>query len=116
MLDNLEIWNLSMNLAVKIYNITKSFPIEEKFSLVDQMRRASISIASNIAEGKSRNTVKDFKHFLYLSRGSLNEVFTQIELANRINYINEEDYKELISSINELNAKLNNFIKYLNSK
>jgi four helix bundle protein len=90
--EKLKVWQHSMDLAAKVYEITDKFPKHEMYSLADQMRRAAVSIPSNIAEGKGRRTTKDFIHFLYVARGSLNELSTQIKLAKRIGYLTPEDY------------------------
>ena len=96
--EKLQVWQSAMNLAAKVYEITDKFPKHEIYSLADQMRRAAVSIPSNIAEGKGRRTTKDFIHFLYVARGSLNELATQIKLAKRIRYLTPEDYSALITN------------------
>ncbi len=78
---NLNLWQISMQLAKETYTVTKSFPGEEKFGLVQQMRRAVVSIPSNIAEGAARQGKKEFKNFLNVARGSLSELDTHLELA-----------------------------------
>ena len=80
------------------------------------MRRAAVSIPSNIAEGKGRRTTKDFIHFLYVARGSLNELATQIKLAKRIGYLTPEDYSALIAETDIVRLKLGAFINYLRNK
>ena len=86
------------------------------YSLADQMRRAAVSIPSNIAGGKGRRTTKDFIHFLYVARGSLNELATQIKLAKRIGYLTPEDYSALIAETDIVRMKLGAFINYLRKK
>ncbi len=83
---DLDVWKLSVDLAETIYRITARFPRAELFTLTTQMRRAAVSIPSNIAEGRSRNSTREFLHFLSISRGSLAELETQIELAIRLGY------------------------------
>ena len=84
---DLTVWNKSIDLVKKIYKLTKIFPNEEKFGLSNQMRRASVSIPSNIAEGSSRNTNKGFKQFIYIAKGSLCELETQIIISKELNYV-----------------------------
>jgi len=74
MYENLDVWKEPTNLAVQIYQVTKNFPKEEIWGITSQMRRASISISSNIAEGSGRKSKKDFKQFVHMASGSLNEV------------------------------------------
>ncbi|HXG83917.1 MAG TPA: four helix bundle protein [Pyrinomonadaceae bacterium] len=85
-------WQKSMDLVVMIYDVTKSFPAEEKFGLVSQMRRAAVSAPSNISEGAAGRSNQQFKSFLETAVGSLNEPSTQLELAFRIGYLSEEDH------------------------
>ncbi len=84
-----------MNLTERVYKVTASFPDEEKFGLVAQLRRSMVSVPSNIAEGAGRNSSKQFVHFLNISRGSLNEAHTQLELANRLNFLPNDIFSEL---------------------
>lgn len=84
---DLNVWKESMNLVTEVYIITKSFPKEEQFSLVSQMRRAAVSIPSNIAEGAARRGNKEFKQFLYIALGSLAELETQLMIAEKLEYV-----------------------------
>ena len=86
---NLIAWKKSMDLAVAIYEITKEFPKEEVYALTSQLRRAAVSVPSNIAEGAADRTSQQFSNFLSNSIGSLNEIDTQIELALRLGYLSE---------------------------
>jgi four helix bundle protein len=83
---DLEVWRLGVELAETVYRLTARFPKAELFCLTSQMRRAAVSIPSNIAEGRARTSSREFLHFLSISRGSLAELETQLELANRLNY------------------------------
>jgi four helix bundle protein len=83
---DLLVWQRAMELSVAIYELTKSFPVEERFGLTNQLRRASVSIPSNIAEGFGRGTRKEYKQFLCVARGSALEVQTQLELAHRLSF------------------------------
>jgi four helix bundle protein len=82
----LDVWKLSMDLVEEIYKITKSFPDEEKFGIISQMRRAAVSIPSNIAEGAARKSDKEFIQFLYNALGSLSELETQFQIAIRLDF------------------------------
>jgi four helix bundle protein len=90
---DLTVYKISIDLVAAVYNLTKNFPVEERFGLTSQLRRAAVSIPSNIAEGAARNSKKEFIRFLYISLGSLAEVETQMEIAGRLNFISEN--KEL---------------------
>ena len=87
---DLEVWQRGMDLVELVYALTKPFPSDERFGLTAQLRRAAISIPSNIAEGWGRGTRKDYVHFLRIARSSLLEVETQIIAAHRLGYIAEE--------------------------
>ena len=84
---NLRVWGISMDFVTEIYKITAGFPKEEKYGLVDQMRRAAVSITSNIAEGYGRSSNSDLIHFLYFALGSSNELDTQIQISRNLNYL-----------------------------
>ncbi|WKK82236.1 four helix bundle protein [Marivirga arenosa] len=100
--QDLQIWKQSMNLAEIIYKITSAFPNEEKFGLTSQMKRSAVSIPSNIAEGAGRNNPKEFYQFLGIALGSLAELETQSNLSNRLSYINEKSFEEIIERISEI--------------
>ena len=106
--QNLEVWQLAMELVEVIYKMTSQFPADEKFGLTSQMRRASVSIPSNIAEGHGRNSDKEFFRFLNIARGSLYELETQLEIARRINIF--EPSKNEFIVIEKLHAKLNSLM------
>ena len=89
---DLIVWQKSMDLVVAVYKLTAEYPSDEKYGLVSQSRRCSISIPSNIAEGKRRGTEKQFVHFLLISFASGSELETQIEIAKRLNYATSKDY------------------------
>ena len=103
-----------MDLVTEIYSITSDFPDTEKYGLINQLRRASISIPSNIAEGTSRPSQKEFKHFLHIALGSSFEVTTQIELSYRLNFITEEIRTHLLDVNDLLQRKIQSFLKQLN--
>ena len=99
----LMIWKMSRELVKEIYLITKSFPDDERFGLISQMRRCSISIPSNIAEGSGRSTDKDFAHFLSMSISSAFELETQLLVSNDLGYINDETVNKLERKIKTIN-------------
>ena len=108
---NLQVWQLAVSFNTELYKITRSFPQEEIFGLVSQMRRAAVSIPSNIAEGYGRSTNSELIHFLYIALGSSNEVDTQIEISKNLSFLGEEEYSKLSEMNNEINAKLRSLIK-----
>ena len=105
--EKLNVWIDSKELIKIIYTITKDFPSEEKFGLTNQLRRASVSIASNLAEGTSRNTSKDKAHFTTLYFSSLMEVLNQVIIAKELELIKEHDYNTIITDIEKISNKLN---------
>ncbi len=111
---DLEIWIRSIDLVVKTYKLTSSFPEYEKFGLVNQMRRASVSVSSNIAEGSGRKSTKEYVNFLYFSVGSLAELDTQYIIAQKLNYINEID--PLLKEIKSIMLMINSIIKKLQTR
>ncbi|PNS36998.1 30S ribosomal protein S23 [Mesotoga sp. B105.6.4] len=115
-IENLEIWRLGVSLAKDVYVITEKFPRREVYCLTDQIRRAAVSVPSNIAEGKGRSTAKDFVHFLNTARGSLYELTTQLYVAREIAYLSEEDFSSLHKRIEDLSHKIVAMTKYLRSK
>lgn len=100
--SKLIVWQKAHELVLKIYEITKDFPREELFGLTSQIRRAVVSIPSNIVEGKARNSNKDYNRFLLMARGSLEEVKYQVLLAKDLRYIDEQKYKEVYKSMEEV--------------
>ncbi|WP_118972219.1 four helix bundle protein [Taibaiella koreensis] len=102
----LDVWQNAVDFAVEIYLITKNSPSEEKFGLTTQLRRAAISVASNIAEGACRNTAKEFYHFLGISSGSIAEVETQLIIASRLGMIPEEASNNLSEKATAILNKL----------
>ena len=103
---DLDVWKLSMELVEDVYNITKAFPKSEMFGLTDQMRRASISIPSNIAEGNGRQHSKEYVNFLYIALGSLLELITQTELAKRLEYMNSQQSMLIAERCTRINKML----------
>lgn len=107
---DLDVWKISMDFVVDIYKLTRSFPKDEKYGLTSQLRRAAVSIPSNIAEGAGRKGGKEYIQFLYIALGSLAELDTQLILAERLGY---GDTKKQIEILNTIKSKIINLIKYL---
>ncbi|MFC7357466.1 four helix bundle protein [Jejudonia soesokkakensis] len=111
---DLKVWQLSREFCSKIYMITGSFPTSEKFGLISQLRRATISIPSNIAEGASRNSNKDFSRFLEIAIGSAYEIETQLLICEDLKFISKEESKALavdIITIIKMLSKLKSTLK-----
>jgi four helix bundle protein len=109
----LEAWSASMKLAKELYQLTSKFPKEELYGLTSQIRRAAVSVPSNIAEGAARNSDKEFIQFLYVSLGSLAEIETQIILAKELGFLSE---LTVLSPIEHSRKFILGLIKYLKSK
>ena len=110
---DLIVWQKAMKLTVEVYHATKTFPKDELYGLTSQIRRASCSIAANIAEGKGRRTDKEFQHFLVTARGSLMELDTHLELACRVDYLPVELHERLRVQLIEVGKILNGLIRSL---
>jgi four helix bundle protein len=108
---DLKVWQESMDLVIQIYKLAENFPKHEIYGLSSQIRRAAVSIPSNIAEGAGRSGEKEFIRFLYIALGSLSEVETQLEIAFRLDYI--KDLEEINNSIYFIRKMLANLIKSL---
>ncbi|MGA9637118.1 four helix bundle protein [Flavobacterium sp.] len=113
---NLLIWQKSMTLTTQIYQLTSTFPKEEIYGLTSQIRRCSISIPSNIAEGYGRESDKEFLRFLNISIGSLFEMQTQLEIAKNIAYINEDLFNNLYENSREVERMIVSFIKKIKER
>ena len=108
---DLDVWKVSMDLVVKVYEITRGFPKSEQFGLASQLQRAAVSIPSNIAEGSGRGTRKDFAHFLDQARGSLFEVISQLEISRSLNYGDSDKIKAIQLEYEILGMRINALIK-----
>ena len=110
--EKLDVWIESKELTKSIYNIVSKFPESEKFGLISQLRRASISISSNIAEGSARKTYKDKAHFTTIAFGSAVEVLNELIISYELGFITEGDYSDLRSKIESITNKLNSLRNY----
>ena len=98
---DLLVWQQSMEVSRRVYVLTRGFPEDEKYGLISQLRRASVSVPSNIAEGHARDSIKDYMRFLSMAAGSLAEIETQIRLSVILGYVNDADINEIL----DLNEK-----------
>ncbi|ARV08810.1 four helix bundle protein [Winogradskyella sp. PC-19] len=110
---DLIVWQKSVKMVTLVYTVLKFFPNDERFSLVSQIKRSAVSIPSNIAEGYGRNYTKDYSRFLQISRGSLYEMQTQLEIAINLEFINVNQLEEIKSLSIEVEKMLNTLIKKL---
>jgi len=110
---DLHIWQKGLKFCEKIYQVTKKFPTTEIYGLTSQIRRCSISIPSNIAEGNARGHITEYKQFLRVAFGSAAELETQLILAERIGYLTNEDFKKLNTNLEEIKKMLYSLIKSL---
>jgi four helix bundle protein len=102
----LIVWQKAIELVTKIYKITDNFPKKEEFGLMAQLRRAAVSVPSNIAEGLTRKSSKDKLHFLNIAQASLSEIDTQVEIGKRLSYIDEQTYQSVESDLMEIQMLL----------
>ncbi len=99
--EDLAAWQLAVDLSVEVYRVTESFPAVDRFGLAQQVRRAAVSVPSNIAEGYGRGSRTDYARFLRISRGSLYEVETQLLIAKRLGWLEEQTYQGLRGRLKE---------------
>lgn len=99
---DLKVWQKAIEWSTKIYSLTQNFPAEEKFEIISQIKRAAVSIASNIAEGAGRNSEKELCYFLQVSLGSSSEMETQFVISSNLNFLNKEAFNDTIISMTEI--------------
>ena len=107
---DLKVWNKAMDLTTMVYDALKTFPPKEEYGLSSQMRRSSVSIPSNIAEGYGRNSTLDYCRFLQIALGSVYELETQVELARRLDYVDNDTANKLATQLTEVGRMLNSLI------
>ena len=107
---DLKVWNKAMDLTTMVYDALKTFPPKEEYGLSSQMRRSSVSIPSNIAEGYGRNSTLDYCRFLQIALGSAYELETQVELARRLDYVDNDTANKLTTQLTEVGRMLNSLI------
>jgi len=112
----LNAWHKALDLVVQVYRVTAIFPTEERYGLVQQMRRAAVSVPANLAEGSSRSSTKDYLRFVEIATGSLYEVRTYIELATRLGYLTVDEAHTVDSAADEIAAMLYKLVRSLETK
>ena len=114
-IKELKIWNKAMELTVDIYKATEKFPKEETYGLTSQIRRAAVSIPSNISEGAGRNSNNEFRHFLSIANGFSYELQSQLVISNKLNLLTDETAEILLNKIDEIQKMNYSFQKSLNN-
>lgn len=115
-LRDLRVWRESIDFAVAIYSLCERFPTYERYGLSAQLRRAAVSAASNIAEGQGRLTLGEWRQFLGHARGSLYEIETQLEIAARLAFVEDEVFRRLSDDLTELRRGLHQLIRYVEGR
>jgi four helix bundle protein len=110
------VWRLARDLGLEIYRVTSRFPDEERYGLTSQLRRGVVSVKSNIAEGAARRTTKDFLHYCYVARASLDEIDSQLEFAGELGYLDGVDLSKSIDYFDNLSRGLQGLIDSLHRK
>ena len=113
---DLRVWQEAVDLATEVYGVTAAFPKHEIYSLAQQMRRAAVSVPSNIAEGRGRGSSRDFRQFLYQARGSLLELQTQMIIAERLKYCSEQKSHFLLEHASRVGRSLSGLINAISEK
>ncbi|MBI5316436.1 MAG: four helix bundle protein [Nitrospirae bacterium] len=108
----LDLWNTALELAVDLYRATEGFPKDERYSLTDQIRRAALSVPSNVAEGAGRQTRKEFINYLHMAQGSLSELDTQLELAKRLGYVEHDNWLIFDQQVERIDKMLSGLIRH----
>jgi four helix bundle protein len=111
---DLRVWQEAMKFTVEVYRVTTLFPRHELYGLSQQLRRAAVSVPSNIAEGKGHRSDREFGHFLLHARGSLLEVQTQVMIAQELQYLQSEEAQRLLASADSIGRSLNSLINSIN--
>ena len=111
--EKLDVWRAAVDFVVTIYKTTESFPKEEKFGLISQVRRAAVSVPANIAEGAARRSPKEFVHFISNAQGSASELETELLIAHRLGYLREGAYLELRDTLDKIGRMLIGLTRHL---
>jgi four helix bundle protein len=114
--EKLDVWKKAVDFVVDVYKATEKFPADEKFGLTSQIRRASVSIPANIAEGAGRKSNKEFLNFLSIAQGSASEVSTEILIAYRLEYIESEAFTELNNELDKIGRMITGLANHLKNK
>jgi four helix bundle protein len=113
---DLEVWKRSVDLVTTVYEVTKTFPKEERYGITNQIRRAAVSIPSNISEGAARRYDKEFVQFLYVSLGSISELETQIIISQHLKFLSSMDSIKIQNELSELRKMILGLIRHVASK
>lgn len=113
---NLEVWKLSKDICIYVYEITKGYPKDELYGIISQIRRCAVSISSNIAEGYAKTSIKEQLKFVEISNGSFYELTTQIEISHELKYISDTDYSNINLQLEKLGKMLYGYKKSLLNK
>ncbi len=114
--ENLDVWKRAVEFVIRVYDVTKSFPSDEKFGLTSQIRRAAVSIPANVAEGAARKSNKEFIHFISNAQGSASELATELLIANRLGYLSGEQYEDSHDELNQISRMLFGLARSLGTK
>jgi four helix bundle protein len=112
----IAVWNFAVDLVVDVYRLTRGFPREEAFVLSSQLRRAAISIPSNVAEGNQRRTIADRRRFITDAQGSLAEIETQLEIASRLGYLGDGDFMATLERTDHIGRMLTNMYRNMTAR
>lgn len=115
-IEKLDAWQKAVDYAAAVYEVTKTFPTEERFGLTNQLRRSSVSVSSNLAEGSSRSSKADFKRFIEIAYGSLLETVSQIKVAQKQEFVNKEAYEKLYDEAEQLAKMLSGLRRSLDKR
>lgn len=114
--EQLDVWKKSVDFSVEVYRATESFPKDERFGLISQIRRAAVSIAANIAEGAGRRSDKEFLNFLSMSQGSASEVETELLIAHKLGYLTDADFQSLMQRMDEIGRMITGLCSHIRGK
>ena len=114
--EQLDVWKKSVDFTVEVYKATESFPKDERFGLMSQIRRASVSVAANIAEGAGRRSDKEFLNFLSISQGSASEVETELLIAVRLGYLSDDAFQGLMQKTDEIGRMITGLSTHIKTK
>lgn len=111
--QELEVWKIAIEIAVEVYRLTNTGNFHRDYGLTDQLRRAAVSISSNIVEGFERNNNNEFYRFLLVAKGSLGELKSQLLISNKIGYLIEKDYQQILEKLDKLGFQVGSLLVYL---
>lgn len=114
--EQLDVWKKSVDFSVDVYKMTEKFPKDERFGLISQIRRASVSVAANIAEGAGRRSDKEFLNFLSMAQGSASEVETELLIACKLGYLTEADFQTLMQRMDEIGRMITGLCSHIRGK